>query len=421
MKRSLLHIYFQSVTPIILIILLAFIYGSEVSAKTYAYIVADARDGKILNSHNSRQIIHPASLTKMMTLYLAFDAIRYGRLKLDQKAIISKNATMEPPSKFWYKPGQRVSIRYLIRASAIRSANDAATALGEAISGSEKKFIKDMNIAAKKMGMKSTKFKNAHGLTEIGHYSTAKDMLLLARRLMLDYPEYFNIFSRLETTASGKKIRNTNYKFLKQYKGASGIKTGYTNAAGHNLAASAKRGNKQLIGIVIGTNSSSERAKKIMGLFDKAFKIIPMKKNISKLAPLNLSKKTTSTRVVSVAIPLLKPKSFDLMLESVRKEEINYTKKRSNEAAIDSMEIENVNVQIGMYTNVVSAEKDMPNILLLNIDILAGVDNASIKIRENKEKKYSIFVNNITNVLAENLCVRAKSQDTSCNILKISR
>ena len=92
----------------------------------------------------------------------------------------------------------------------------------------------------------------------------------------------FNIFSRLETTASGKTIRNTNYKFLRQYKGASGIKTGYTNAAGHNLAGSAKRGNKQLIGILIGTSSSSQRAKKIIGLFDAAFKIIPMKKNIIK-------------------------------------------------------------------------------------------------------------------------------------------
>ena len=132
-----------------------------------------------------------------------------------------------------------------------------------------------MNKAAKKMGMNSTNFLNAHGLTEVGHYSTAKDMLLLARRLMLDYPEYFNIFSRLETYASGKTIKNTNYKFLRQYNGASGIKTGYTNAAGHNLAASAKRGEKQLIGIIIGTSSSSERAKKIIGLFDDAFKAIP--------------------------------------------------------------------------------------------------------------------------------------------------
>ena len=151
MRRYALDIYFRSVMYFILTILALFIFGSELSARTYAYVVADARDGKIINSHNSRQIVHPASLTKMMTLYLAFDAIRYGRLKLDQKVIISKNAASEPPSKFWYKPGQRVSIRYLIRASAIRSANDAATALGEAISGSEKIFISDMNKAAKKL------------------------------------------------------------------------------------------------------------------------------------------------------------------------------------------------------------------------------------------------------------------------------
>ena len=146
-----------------------------------------------------------------------------------------------------------------------------------------------------------------------------------------------------------------------------------------------------------------------------------MKKNISKLAPLNLAKKTTSTRVVSVVIPLLKPKSFDLMLESERNEEIDYTNKRSKKAAINGIEIENVNVQIGTYANFVSAERDMPNIILLNIDLLTEVDNTSIKIRQNKEKKYSIFVNNITNILAENLCIRTRSQDTSCNILKISR
>jgi len=307
----------------ILTILAIFILGSELSARPYAYVVADARDGKIINSHNSRQIIHPASLTKMMTLYLAFDAIRYGRLKLDQKVVISKNAASEPPSKFWYKPGQRVSIRYLIRASAIRSANDAATALGEAISGSEKKFISDMNKAAKKMGMNSTNFLNAHGLTEIGHYSTAKDMLILARRLMLDYPEYFNIFSRLETYASGKTIKNTNYKFLRQYTGASGIKTGYTNAAGHNLAASAKRGEKQLIGIIIGTSSSSERAKKMIGLFDDAFKAIPKTKKLSKLTPLNLAKINSTRQIAAVNIPLLKPRSFEDMLKSQGKENVN--------------------------------------------------------------------------------------------------
>ncbi len=417
MIRNELDIYFRSVMHFILTILVLFIFGSELSARTYAYVVADARDGKIIKSHNSRQIIHPASLTKMMTLYLAFDAIRNGRLKLDQKVIISKNAASEPPSKFWYKPGQRVSIRYLIRASAVRSANDAATALGEAISGSEKIFINDMNSAAKKMGMNSTNFLNAHGLTEIGHHSTAEDLLILARRLMLDYPEYFNIFSRLETYASGKTIKNTNYKFLRQYNGASGIKTGYTNAAGHNLAASARRGEKQLIGIIIGTNSSSERAKKIIGLFDGAFKAIPKRKNISKLAPLNLEKINATRKIVAVTIPLSKPRSFEDMLESQGKENINELHKNPNQTLTESVRENDVNVQIGMYKTLVSAEKDMPNILLLNIDLLADIDNESIKIKKNKEKKYSIFVNKITYALAENLCVRTQSRETSCSIL----
>ena len=420
MKTNKLDIYFLLVNSLIFIILTISIYTSELSAKTFAYVVADARDGKVLNSHKSGQIIHPASLTKMMTLYLAFDAIRYGRLKLDQKVIISKNAASEPPSKFWYKPGQRVSVRFLIRASAVRSANDAATALGEAISGSEKKFINYMNVAAKKMGMNSTRFKNAHGLTEIGHYSTANDMLLLARRLMLDYPEYFNIFGRLETYASGKTIRNTNYKFLKQYRGASGIKTGYTNAAGHNLAASAKRGDKQLIGILIGTSSSAERAKKIIGLFDDAFKVIPERKKLSKLPPLKPEKNISSPKIVSVTKPLSKPKSLEVMIKAKRNINNNNLFRTQNQTPIERVRSEDVGVQIGMYNTILSAEREMPNILLLNIDLLADVNNESINIRRNKKKKYSIFVNKITNALAENLCIRTRSQETACSIIQIS-
>ncbi len=420
MKTNKLDIYFLLVNSLIFIILTISIYTSELSAKTFAYVVADARDGKVLNSHKSGQIIHPASLTKMMTLYLAFDSIRYGRLKLDQKVIISKNAASEPPSKFWYKPGQRVSVRFLIRASAVRSANDAATALGEAISGSEKKFINYMNVAAKKMGMNSTRFKNAHGLTEIGHYSTANDMLLLARRLMLDYPEYFNIFGRLETYASGKTIRNTNYKFLKQYRGASGIKTGYTNAAGHNLAASAKRGDKQLIGILIGTSSSAERAKKIIGLFDDAFKVIPERKKLSKLPPLKPEKNISSPKIVSVTKPLSKPKSLEVMIKAKRNINNNNLFRTQNQTPIERVRSEDVGVQIGMYNTILSAEREMPNILLLNIDLLADVNNESINIRRNKKKKYSIFVNKITNALAENLCIRTRSQETACSIIQIS-
>ncbi len=386
-------------------------------SRTYAFIVADARNGKIIKSFNSKKIVHPASLTKMMTLYLAFTEIRSGRMKLDQKTKISKNATLEPPSKFWFKTGQRVSIRFLIRAAAIRSANDAATALGEAISGSEKEFIKYMNYAAKEMGMNSTRFQNAHGLTQKNHYSTAYDMLILARRLMLDYPEYFNLFGRVETHALGKKIRNTNYKFLRSYQGASGIKTGYTNAAGHNLAASAKRGNKRLIGVLIGAQSSNDRQKKMSNLLDLSFKTVSKEVELRKLKPLSLVNKIIKKNTFRARVPLSKPNSFENILSnseiSIRKYQL-----QENDTVINqSLALEDVNVQIGKFNSQEKAEKNLPDMLLLNIDILSKVSNESIyiKLGDNKNN-YSINIRKINYLLAQNLCSRLKTREIECVI-----
>ncbi len=356
----------------------------------------------------------------MMTLYLAFTEIRAGRIKLDQKVKISKNATLEPPSKFWFKKGQRVSIRSLIRAAAIRSANDAATALGEAISGSEEKFIKYMNDAARKMGMKSTRFQNAHGLTQKNHYSTANDMFILARRLMLDYPEYFNLFGRVETYALGKKIRNTNYKFLKSYKGASGIKTGYTNAAGSNLAASAKRGNKRLIGIIIGARSSNDRLRKMSNLLDLSFKLVEEKVDTRKLKPLILFKNVIRNNTFQAKIPLKKPKFFEDILSnskfSIQRSEIE----KNDGATANNLNSEDVDVRIGKFNSKEIAERNLPDILLLNIDILSKVSNESIAIvlGENKNS-YSINIRKIGYTLAQNLCSRIQTRDLLCTISKL--
>ena len=183
------------------------------------------------------------------------------------------------------------------------------------------------------------------------------------------------------------------------------------------MAASAKRGQKQLIGIIIGTSSSSERAKKMIGLFDDAFKAIPKRKKFTKLTPLKLAKINSTRKITAVTVPLAKPRSFEDMLKSQGKEKVDKLYKNPNQTSTKSVRRNNVNVQIGMYTTLVSAERDMPNILLLNIDLLADIDNESIKIRKNKEKKYSIFVNEITYALAENLCVRTQSQETTCSIL----
>ena len=221
-------------------------------AAPYAAYVIDARTGKVIHSRNADTRLHPASLTKMMTLYIAFEAIERGQISLDTKVTISKNAASEPPSKLGLRPGQRIALRYLIRAAAVKSANDAATAIGEAVAGSEAKFARRMNRTAKALGMTRTTFKNAHGLTESGHMSTAHDMTIMGRHLLYDYPEYYNLFSRITADAGVRKVSHTNRRFLGAYKGADGIKTGFTNAAGFTPVASAERGQERIITTVVG-------------------------------------------------------------------------------------------------------------------------------------------------------------------------
>ena len=251
-------------------------------AAPYAAYVIDARSGEVLHSRNADTRLHPASLTKMMTLYIAFEAIKRGEISLDSQVKISSHAASEPPSKLGLKAGQTIALRYLIRAAAVKSANDAATAIGEAIEGSEAKFARRMNRTAKALGMSKTTFKNAHGLTEAGHLSTAQDMTMMGRHLLYDYPEYYNLFSRITADAGVRKVSHTNRRFLASYKGADGIKTGYTRAAGFNLVASAERGNERVIVTVFGGTSTSARNAKVAELMDLGFRRAPSKAPLQK-------------------------------------------------------------------------------------------------------------------------------------------
>jgi len=245
-------------------------------------MVMDARTGEVLHSRNADTRLHPASLTKMMTLYIAFEAVRNGEITLDTKVRISRNAAAEPPSKLGLQAGQRIAFRHLIRAAAVKSANDAATAIGEAISGSEAAFTARMTRTARALGMNSTTFKNAHGLTQEGHLSTARDMTLLGRHLLYDYPQYYNLFSRRSTHAGIKTVNNTNRRLLAAYNGADGIKTGYTRAAGFNLVASARRGDERIIATVFGGKSSTSRNAKVAELLDLGFRRAPASAPIRK-------------------------------------------------------------------------------------------------------------------------------------------
>ena len=244
-------------------------------AAPYAAVVQDARSGKILHARNHDARLHPASLTKMMTLYVVFEAVENGEISLDTQVEISRFAASEPPSRLGLRAGQRVAVRHLIRAAAVKSANDAATALGEAVSGSEKAFAARMNRTAAALGMTRTTFANAHGLTQSGHLSTARDMTTLGRHLFYDYPAYYNLFSRRTADAGGTQVRNTNHRLLAAYRGADGIKTGFTNAAGFNLVASAERGGERIIVTMFGGTSGAARNARVAQLLDMGFERAP--------------------------------------------------------------------------------------------------------------------------------------------------
>ena len=249
--------------------------GPSMASPPYAAYVMDARTGETLYSENADTRLHPASLTKMMTLYITFQEIEAGHLSLDTMITVSKNAASMPPSRLGLKAGQKVALRYLVRAAAVKSANDAAAAIGDAIAGSPAKFGERMTRTAKSLGMKNTTFKNANGLTAKGHLSTAHDMSILGRHLFYDFPDYYNIFSRRSTDAGITDVNNTNRKFLDAYEGADGIKTGYTDAAGFNLTASAQRDGVRIIATVFGGTSTADRNAKMADLLDLGFRKAP--------------------------------------------------------------------------------------------------------------------------------------------------
>ncbi|MFQ5622683.1 MAG: D-alanyl-D-alanine carboxypeptidase [Paracoccaceae bacterium] len=259
----------------VLAVLIFQICAPQGQAAPHAALVMDARNGRILYEKNADRRLHPASLTKMMTLYIVFQEIEAGRLSLNQKVRITRAAAARPASRLGLKTGQKVTIRDLVRGAAVKSANDAATALAVAVSGSESAFARKMTETAKAMGLNRTTFRNASGLTQNGHLSSARDMALLGRRLFFDFPDYYNLFSRRTTVAARRTVYNTNRKFLAAYRGADGIKTGYTAAAGYNLVASARRGRERIIAVVFGARSTSARNAEVARLLDLGFRKAP--------------------------------------------------------------------------------------------------------------------------------------------------
>lgn len=235
-----------------------------------ASIVADMQDGRVLHSSNAKELRHPASLVKMMTLYLTFQQINQGKLSLDKKLLISKKAAAMPRTNLSLKPGGYISVRKAILGLIVHSSNDTAVVLAEAISGTEAKFVDMMNKQAKKLKMKNTTYRNASGWPNKAQKSTAHDLAKLAIALKKDFPQFFPWFSVTSFTFNGKTYKSHN-RLLKDYKGATGLKTGFINASGFNVATTAFKDDKHLVGIVMGGNTAKERDKQMTSLLDNGF------------------------------------------------------------------------------------------------------------------------------------------------------
>lgn len=262
--------FIVSILALLIFLVPNFAKAEALSTKN-PYIVIDANSGEILATQNANDRWHPASLTKLMTAYVTFRAIKTGQIEIGSPVIISAAARKQPPSKMGYNKGVKLRIDTALKIIIIKSANDVSHALGESVAGSLNSFVGRMNQEAQRLGMINTKFTNSNGLHNAGQYSSARDMAFLSAQILKEFPQYAYMFE-----ATGIKTpTKTHYSYnllLERFPGANGMKTGFVCASGYNMAGSAIRNGRTLIAVVMGTSSQTQRAVTTAHLLEAGFK-----------------------------------------------------------------------------------------------------------------------------------------------------
>ena len=260
-------------------------------------LIVDGNTGKVLHASNAKHKIYPASLTKVMTLYLLFESLESGRINLSDQFYVSKYATKVLPLKLYLKEGEKISVKDSIHALTIKSANDVARVVSENIAGSEAKFAQLMTKKAKQLGMNNTNFTNADGWHDPKQYTTAVDLAKLTMAIKRDFPQYYHFFAQTSFNFKGKTISGHN-RVTATYPGAEGLKTGYHIPAGCNLITTATRGKKSLVAVVTGRKSAAIRDRQMVELLDKHFGVVHP--TIKKASVVSKSKKTKNTKRKSI-------------------------------------------------------------------------------------------------------------------------
>ncbi|MBX7249714.1 MAG: SPOR domain-containing protein [Caulobacteraceae bacterium] len=248
-------------------------HAAIVDSPKYAAIVVDASTGEVLYARRADSPRYPASITKIMTLYLVFDALSTGKLKPDDRVVVSPRAAAQAPSKLGLAAGDSLTVDDAIRAVAVKSANDIAVALAEKVGGTEARFAAMMTLKAQELGMTNSRFVNANGLPDSRQLTSARDIAILSRAVMRDFPQYYPYFSQKYFTFRGQEMRNHNGLLLRM-PGVDGLKTGFTNASGYNLAASGVRDGHRLITVVLGGPTIAARDTHVADLLNVGFDVM---------------------------------------------------------------------------------------------------------------------------------------------------
>lgn len=268
--------------------------ASAIASGTEAALLIEADTGKVLHAENATIPWHPASLTKLMTTYITLQAVKNNRITLDALFTVSPRAASQAPSKMGFKPGSQLTVDNALKMLMVKSANDMAVVLAEGVSGSVEKFSEEMNSTSRRLGMTQSNWVNPNGLPDDEQISSARDLAILGRALLNDFPEY-DLYWNIPAIQIGKRVMRNYNTLIGRYEGADGMKTGFICASGYNLVASATRNGKRLIAVVLGSPSSPYRAAKTAGLLERGFNrgalswLAPSLGSVEALQPVNVA------------------------------------------------------------------------------------------------------------------------------------
>ena len=393
--------------------------GTAYANPKYAAFVMHEGTGDVLFSRYADARRYPASLTKMMTLYVLFEDIEAGRIQMDDRIKVSSYAARQPASKLGLRTGSKIKVETAIEALVIKSANDVASAVAEHVSGSEVAFARRMTRTARDLGMRSTSFRNASGLPNRRQVTTARDMARLAQRLRQDFPQHSHFFQQKSFTWGGRTYNSYN-KVTQRYTGATGLKTGYTRASGYNLATSAERNGHPLIGVVLGGRSGATRDRHMREILTNAFAAIRSRPSridaVFTRAPTPRLKPGTHSGGVMLA-------SADLDPEFVTADDLNFQMLAQTVAAIEiefdqgdtsAEDPRNWSVQIGAYKNQKQALARLSNVGPSVSGLIPGADRQVLPASGRRGTLYRARFTEVTAGQAEAVCDLLKQRREDC-------